>query len=135
MGQGTNYKTKQREIILNYMISLEGAHFTVNEIAEYFEKQDIAIGITTIYRHLDRFLTEGIVQKYILDGKLGACFQYIGEGEEDHTHFHLKCEICGQLIHLQCKTLSTFGTHILEEHGFAINPLKTVFYGTCSKCS
>ncbi|URN84078.1 Fur family transcriptional regulator [Acetobacterium wieringae] len=110
-------------------------HITVTMIAEFLEKQGTPVGVTTIYRHLDKLVEQGELQKYIIDGVTSACFQYIGDEAHCHEHFHLKCENCGTLIHLECGYMNDLYTHVLKHHAFDINSFKTVFYGLCKGCS
>jgi Fur family ferric uptake transcriptional regulator len=77
----------------------------------------------------------GEVQKYTIDGTTSACFQYLGKDNRCHEHFHLKCEGCGTLIHLECGYLDKLYEHVLTKHQFDINGFKTVFYGLCHNCS
>ncbi|MDF2844292.1 MAG: Fe2+/Zn2+ uptake regulation protein [Herbinix sp.] len=132
MRQKASYITKQGEAILGYIASLEGTHVTVEQIASYFEQIDGGVGLTTIYRHLDKLVQSGKVRKYIIDGVSSACYQYVKETNPEQ--FHLKCDICGSLQHLKCDTLTGLTGHILEEHNFQINATKTVFYGRCKNC-
>ena len=39
-----------------------------------------------------------------------------------------------ELIHLDCSELDHLQSHLKEHHGITLNPLRTVFYGTCGKC-
>jgi Fur family ferric uptake transcriptional regulator len=128
------YNTRQGELIIEYFSSLGDRHVTVNEMADYFRRKGQTIGRTTIYRRLEKMAHEGIIRKYLLDGGEGACYQYITDRRVCREHFHLKCEKCGALIHLQCEVLDKIGRHILREHRFRINALKTVFYGRCRNC-
>ncbi len=132
MKQKSSYITKQGEAILGYLASLEGTHVTVDQIASHFEGREGGVGLTTIYRHLDKLVQSGKVRKYIIDGVSSACYQYVKETNPEH--FHLKCDICGSLQHLKCDTLEGLTGHILEEHNFKINSTKTVFYGRCKNC-
>ena len=61
------------------MKSVQGSHVTVNEICEYFKNQGISVGTTTVYRHLEKMVREGVVAKYVVDGTSSACFEYTGE--------------------------------------------------------
>ena len=130
------YRTKQREILLEYLRRMPGVHITVKDACEYFEEQGTSIGQTTVYRQLERMVDEGIVNKYIIDGTGPACFEYIA-GEEHcdkEVCFHCKCEKCGKLIHLHCEELAEIQEHLLAEHNFRMDPLRTVFYGVCEEC-
>ena len=48
--------------------------------------------------------------------------------------FLLQCEGCGAIFHMDCSHLGELYDHLLEGHGFAINPRRTMFYGLCEKC-
>jgi Fur family ferric uptake transcriptional regulator len=129
------YHTRQGQRILDYMKSLRGAHVTISQIVRHFEDMEDAVGQTTIYRHLENLAAGGKIRKYILGGGKSACacYQYIDE-VKCRDHFHLKCEICGDLIHADCDLLDKVERHLLRSHNFRINLLKTVFYGTCKNC-
>ena len=62
------YKTKQMSEILNLLQQMEGTHVTVADICGYFKKKGIAVGMTTVYRQLDKMVSEGLVAKYVVDG-------------------------------------------------------------------
>ena len=135
MGRPPVYKTAQSEAILSYMISVSGSYVTVEEIARYFADNNIRIGLTTIYRNLDKLVASGKIRKYVIEGEAGACFRYLQETAEQSGHVNLKCEGCGELYPMHCKMLEELGVHVEDEHAFRINPTKIVFYGTCKNCS
>ena len=130
------YKTKQMAELISYLKKEEGRHVTVSEISDYFTEKGISVGTTTIYRNLEKMVEEGIVAKYTVDGTSSACFQYLGDEEHVHagTCYHCKCEKCGKLIHLQCEEVENLRKHMMEHHGFEMNPVRIVFYGLCSDC-
>ena len=134
MNRATNYKTKQREAILNYIISLHGNHVTAAQIVEHFDKEDVSIGRTTVFRHLEKLSKSGKIRRYITDGISGACYQNVSNGEDCHSHLHLKCEGCKELLHLKCETFSELENHVFDKHAFQVNALKTVLYGKCDVC-
>ena len=136
MAKGT-YKTKQKEELLGYMKEAAGGHITAADVCEYFRQRGTPMGTATVYRQLERMVEEGIVQKYIVDEKSPACFQFVDRevcGEKE-VCFHCKCEKCGKLIHMHCEELVGIGAHLYEEHGFVLDPKRTVFYGLCDECS
>ncbi len=126
------YKTKQRTVIEALLKRNEG-HLTVEEICKKLESTGENVGRTTVYRTLEKLEKEGIVRKYSAVGE-SCCYQYVKGERECNNHFHLKCEKCGKLIHLECSELDLISDHISEHHGFSVNPLKTVFYGVCEVC-
>ena len=126
-----DYKTKQRELILEYLKSSDSHHLSAGDIAAHLRESG-TVGIATVYRQLDKMVEAGLVRKYSLDG--GACYQYVGGGGDCREHFHLKCLNCGALIHVDCDFLSGLAPHILEHHGFEVDNRRTVMYGLCRKC-
>ena len=133
MEKKSGYRTRAQEELLRFLQATPGRHHTAAEIREYFERQEKPIGTATIYRQLERFVEEGKVRKYILGPGESACYAY-AEDRQCASHFHCKCEMCGRLIHMDCEELREIQTHLLEQHGFAWDAGKTVFYGICDQC-
>ncbi|MCR5788897.1 MAG: transcriptional repressor [Lachnospiraceae bacterium] len=136
MNSRSNYKTKQREILLAYLRSVAGSHITASDVCAYFKEQGANIGQSTVYRQLEKLVDEGILNKYIIDMNSPACFEYVDEDshQDGDICFHCKCEKCGCLIHLHCDDLSDVKDHLYDEHHFKLDPKRTVFYGLCEKC-
>lgn len=136
MNNSTHYKTRQKAQLLNYMKSRRFTHVTVGEILRHFQENGVSMSAATVYRNIENMVDQGIVKKYTVDGMSGACFEYTGDSEcESSECFHFKCEKCGELRHFHCKELSDTQKHMLKDHGFAMNSLRTVFYGKCEICS
>lgn len=136
MTSRSKYKTKQRYILLAYLESIAGLHFTAGDVCEYFKEEGASIGQSTIYRHLENLVDEGLIKKYIIDSNSPACFEYVGHDspEDENINFHCKCEKCGKLIHLNCNELEELQVHLHEKHQFKMNPIRTVLYGLCQEC-
>ncbi len=135
MNFSNSYHTKQQQAILGYMENNKSEYVTVSHIARHLKEQGTPVGTTTIYRHLEKFQKEGIVQKIVLDGNSGACYQYIHDNlSQNKCQFLLKCESCGNITNMGCSHMQDLYSHVLEEHNFNVNPHRTMFYGTCSKC-
>ncbi len=128
------YKTKQRELIIQFLENSCGSHVTVNDVCMYLREENHSVGQTTVYRQLEKMVDEGIVVKYTIDANSPACFEYAADLHNDGTCFHARCDVCGLLFHISCEELEQFGEHLSRHHGFTINPRRTVFYGTCEKC-
>lgn len=130
------YNTKQREEVLSFLQGMKGEHVTVNDICNHMTTAGLSVGMTTVYRHLEKMVKEGIVKKYVLDTSSAACFEYIDKSLDCKNEgcAHLKCTSCGRLIHLHCNDLMSTKRHILEEHGFKADMTRTVIYGLCDDC-
>ena len=129
------YKTRQREEIAEYLASIPGQHVTAGDICAHFKDQGRAVGTATVYRQLERMIAEGTVQKYIIDESSSACFAYLGADACAERCYHCKCERCGRLIHMECAELNHIASHLQADHGFRLNPMRTVFYGVCADCA
>ena len=134
MSRPAKYITKQREAILAYIVSLKSVHVTASQIALHFEREAVPIGKATIYRHLDELTESGKLRRYVTDGMSGACYQYVGDEKTGDAHLHLKCELCGELLHLECDALVDLERHVFDKHAFQVNTTKTVLYGRCDDC-
>ena len=135
MKRTSNYNTKQKERISELFQQQGDRHVTAGQISLYLQEQGTPVGMATIYRYLDQLVSEGIIRRYVLDGKSGACYQYVGDHPDAcREHFHLKCLACGKLFHVSCSYLNELNQHILEHHDFEVDHTKTVLYGYCSAC-
>lgn len=134
MKNAAEYKTKQKAALEKAVESSSGAHITVDGLTASLERSGTAVGRTTVYRYLERLAKNGTVRKYVQAGE-SACYQYVGDRRECREHFHLKCEQCGRLIHIECGHLEELSRHIEASHGFKVNKLKTVLYGICEDCA
>ena len=101
------------------------------ELTEQLHAQGQTIGLTTVYRQLERLAQQGLVHKAVTDQ--GAYYQYCGHDEG--SCFLLKCEKCGAIRHLDCAHLGELYQHLEKEHHFRIDPRRTLFYGLCDACS
>lgn len=137
MNSRPKYKTKQKEVLLEYLETVPGMHITASDVCSYFKGVGRPISQATVYRQLENLVDEGVINKYIIDGNSPACFEYIGTAchEDAEVCFHCKCEKCGRLIHLHCDELEGIAAHLFAEHRFKLNPMRTVFYGLCDNCT
>ncbi len=129
-----SYETEPRKLIREYISKTKGAHLTADDVFDALKKEGFRVGKATIYRYFEKLAEEGTLRKYSpVDGS-SACYEYVGSSESCKNHYHLKCDVCGSLFHLECSLLDKISEHIEEEHDFEINKFKTVFYGTCALC-
>ena len=130
----SRYQTKQMTQMLRFLEGSKGRHVTAGDISAYFKEQGISVGTTTVYRHLERMVEQGLVAKYVVDGSSSACYEYIGDSCSKNACYHCKCEVCGKLIHLHCEEVENLSRHMKLHHDFELDPQRTVFYGICADC-
>ena len=125
-----NYNTKQRDEIVEFFSRHRGKCFSAKDI---IRSGEIKSGEATVYRTLSKLAENGVLKRFI-DGASGACYQLV-ESSDCDKHFHLKCEKCGKLIHVDCGFMAEIKQHIEASHDFYVDLGKTVFYGLCGDCS
>lgn len=125
-----NYNTKQRDEIVEFFSKHRGKCFSAKDI---IRSGEIKSGEATVYRTLSKLADNGVLKRFT-DGASGACYQ-LADSEDCAKHFHLKCEKCGKLIHVDCGFMTEIKNHIELDHDFFVDLGKTVFYGLCGDCS
>ena len=125
-----NYNTKQRDEIVEFFSRHRGKCFSAKDI---IRSGEIKSGEATVYRTLSKLAENGVLKRFT-DGASGACYQ-LAESSDCDKHFHLKCEKCGKLIHIDCGFMAEIKQHIESDHNFYVDLGKTVSYGLCDDCS
>ena len=123
MSKRENYNTKQKEIVLD-LIKTKTKEFTVKDL---YNELNNEIGLTTIYRLVDKLVEEGTINKN------DNYYQYLGHCD-CNNHFYLKCNQCGSLIHVDCDCISEIMEHISAEHQFIPDKEGIIINGLCEKC-
>jgi len=127
MSRVSNYNTKQKELILKF-IKKQKKDFTINDIYEGLDKK---VGLTTIYRFVDKLIEEGLISKFINNNI--TYYQYFEKCDEDN-HFYLKCSNCGSTSHIDCDCINELSNHISKNHKFRLDKENIIINGLCEKC-
>lgn len=131
----TTYNTKQKAAIMNCISTVKDNHFTIDTLCKLLTESGQTVGRTTVYRTVEKLASEGALRKYAASSGESVCYQFVSDHIHCDKHFHLKCEKCGNLIHMDCGEMLSIAEHIKDHHGFCIDPLKTVLYGICEACA
>ncbi len=126
-----SYNTKQQRTVLARIEAHRDACVSAQELAEELRADGEKIGVATVYRQLDRLERRGSIHKVLTEE--GAFYQFCPAGERGAC-FLLKCERCGSLEHVDCEHFAPLYRHIEEEHGFTVDPRRTILYGLCAAC-
>ncbi len=133
------YSTKQRGLIRSVLAAAGDSFFTVDDVCARLAGRGAAVGRTTVYRTLESLVSEGSLAK-VADIRGGAARYRVlaeadaGQADDAISQGQLRCISCGRVIPLDCGMLASFTSHVQEDHGFKIDPLRTVLYGTCAQC-
>ncbi len=137
-----HYTTRQQLAILDCLKSFEG-FVTVDQVYDRLTAEQIKVGRATVYRFLERLEHEGLAVKCKAADSSHTEYRYVAEHshqpdhdcKEDETTGKLCCISCGKEFLLHCMQLEGFSRHVFNEHGFILQPEKTVFYGKCAACA
>lgn len=127
------YQTKQKKLIYDFFLKNPHRQFSAKEVFDCVKSQ-AEIGESTVYRLIKRLTDDGDIRRFNGKNVKSVVYQFADKGDHCHEHFHLKCENCGELIHLDCGLVKEFEKHLGINHGFSIDHLKTVVYGICGAC-
>ena len=125
------YNTKSKEII-NEAIKDYPNGFTIKDLKEDLEKKELNIGLTTIYRALDRLTLDGVVTKFYDENNV-THYKYVNDCLSE-THFYLKCQKCEKIYHVDCSCIDDLSIHILRQHKFKIDTKSIILEGLCENC-
>ena len=143
MANRSSYSTRQREAIRRVLAAHPDAFLTVDDVHAALSAADVRVGRTTVYRTLEALVAEGSMAK-VADVRGGAArYRLLSasgagtagqNGAPAPAHGQLRCISCGRVIPLDCDMLGAFARHVEEDHGFTIDPRRTVLYGLCGDC-
>jgi Fur family ferric uptake transcriptional regulator len=126
-----NYKfTKQRELIIDTIITKGSWHFTAEDLFEELRKKDSEIGMATVYRTIELLKDLNII--HVLDfNEESRKYELV---LEDSHHHHLICKECGKLIEFNDQDIDYFEKELEKKYDFKVTEHKLSFYGYCSEC-
>ena len=125
------YQTEQKKLLLAYLSSHADSAFTLDELAEVMTA--CGVGKSTVYRLVARLTEEGAVRRYAREEGRGYTYQYL-ERQECHSHLHLRCTVCGRVIHLSEAVTRLFAETLAGENNFALDDGRTLLFGRCADC-
>ena len=90
-----SYNTFTRTKINEYLEEKVDRTVTVTDISDYLKDNGCEVNVTTIYRYLDKLISEKKVIKYVAEKGKKAAFQYVGFDNHCDKLLLLKCVKCG----------------------------------------
>lgn len=134
MARSEGYRTKGRQLILDYLEKTKERTVSVGEIQDFMEQQGNPVNVSTIYRNLDALVAQGQVMKFVSDKGDKSTYRYIEPEHECHKHLHIQCVRCGKVIHLECDFMKSIEEHVYKEHKVTLLCNNSILYGICEEC-
>jgi len=130
----SGYKlTPQRQAIVDTILDSVGKHLTVEEIFDIVKKKRPEIGLATVYRTIVLMHEENLVTR--LDLKDGTARYELTREDEHHTHHHLVCIKCSQVLEFMDDLLDPIEEEIGNKYNFRVLDHSLKFYGICNECA
>ena len=124
------YKTKTRQVIMDFMVKNPDRIFKASDIA-----QDLpSVSLSTIYRNLARLEKSGIVQIVGAEENKELQYRYTGPSK-CQAKMHLVCKECGKFFHLEGPALKMLQLSVQRVSGFELDQQQSVLLGRCAGCS
>ena len=115
--------THARRAILRILESHEGLHLSADKIHRKLHKGHDEVGIATIYRVLNQFVTAGICIRHNFETG-----QSLYELTPDHHHDHMVCLLTGKVIEFEDEMIEKRQKKVAAEKGYRIVDHSLVLY-------
>lgn len=125
------YKTEQRKILQDFLISHPDSAYTPKQIAA--ELSERGISLSAVYRNLVVLEEAGLVQRSTGEHTKEIRYRYI-QAEGCKEHIHLSCTQCGRTFHLPKEVSDNVEQALSASDHFQIDKTKTTLFGVCRNC-
>ena len=88
------------------------------------------IGLTTVYRHLQRLADDGAVD-VLRQAEGDVRYRYCAS---DAHHHHIVCRVCGRSAETECPELSEWADHVAASLGYSDVSHAVEVFGVCATC-
>jgi len=129
-----SYNTKSRKYILTFLEQNSDTAVSVGDITEFLGKNNISVNFTTVYRYLNKLVSEQKLNKFLDKSGQKAVYQLNRKEKACHNHIHIQCTECGRLMHLDCEFMDDLECHLEKNHGFNLKCEGSILYGICNEC-
>ncbi len=130
MSDKSQYHTRQRSLLIDFLQKTKSSWFSSREI---IEEPSLDIGEATVYRILSKLTEEGLLEKKPAENGRGSLYRYSGTAD-CHGHMHLRCLVCDNTFCLHSDELEKAERDIGSKLGFSVDESKTTLYGVCCDC-
>ncbi|HSK95794.1 MAG TPA: Fur family transcriptional regulator [Euzebyales bacterium] len=106
-------------------------HLTVEEIASRVAEREPGVNLASVYRALALFAELDLVR----ESRLGDEDVTRWEVAHPDEHFHLVCDVCGQVDHHGGDLVARVTDHLRSDHRFEPRSVALTVAGRCATCA
>jgi Fe2+ or Zn2+ uptake regulation protein len=107
-----------------------GRHLTPSEIHMKALARQPGIGLTTVYRGLERLRDLGLISEVSVPGAPAATYEPAGP-----QHAHFRCTVCNGIEDIAFALPKRTIANLAAERGVTIESESVTFGGRCASCS
>lgn len=110
---------------------------TAQALHDELRRRELAVGLTTVYRHLHRLAETGTVDVVVRpDGE--ASYRLCGPRsvagtDQDGHHHHLVCRTCGRSVEVEGPEVEAWAERVATDAGFTDVSHTVEIFGTCGR--
>ncbi len=107
-----------------------GQHVPAHEVYAAARLQQASIGVSTVYRALERLCAAGLIHAVRVPGATSVLYEPARTG-----HAHFLCAACGGVADIDYDVPSDDIAGLNARHGLAISSAALTFSGLCGSCT
>jgi Fur family ferric uptake transcriptional regulator len=109
---------------------------TAHQLHDLLRQRREDVGMTTVYRHLNRLAEAGVVDVVVRpDGE--SSFRLCGPGaqpgHDSGHHHHLVCRLCGRSVEVEGPEVEAWAERVATTAGFIDIEHTVEIFGTCGR--
>lgn len=128
--EGSTRATRQGAVIEETLAASDDFR-TAQDLHARLRAQGAGVGLTTVYRHLQRLANAGEVDT-VRTGNGEIAYRLCGG--KGHHH-HLVCRQCGRVVDIDGPNIETWLRRVARDAGFVDIDHTVELAGTCSDCA
>lgn len=130
MGGAASRATRQRAAI-RAALHEQLPFRTAQELHAILKQRGIQVGLTTVYRTLQAFETNGEVD-VVTNDQGEAMYRWCAD---DNHHHHIVCRSCGTVAEVRSGAIERWVKESARRHGFSSVTHTAEMFGLCRDCS
>ena len=136
MATSTRHRnTRQSGAVKNALVEAGGFR-SAQDVYATLRAQGEPVGLSTIYRHLQSFADNGVVDViHTPEGE--STYRYCGSASRagDAHHHHLVCRKCGRAEEIEGRAIERWATDMAAKYGYTDVDHTVEVFGLCADCS
>lgn len=126
------YQTEQKRQLLRFLQENKTKQYTIDEMISHMEQEHMP-GKSTVYRLIKQLVEEGKVKRCNKNNSRQFVYQLL-DGEACSLHFHMQCENCGRLFHMEEEETKQVQNLLHIKENFHLDISRSLLLGICATC-